>query len=145
MQTPDTPYDQDFYVWTQTQAALMRQEKWQEVDWEHVAEEIEALGKRDRRELASRLQVLVMHLLQWQYQPEHHSGSWRRTIGEQRDQLHLLLEDSPSLRPQVPALLARRYPYARDKALEETGLFTLPETCPFTPEQVLDVNFWPEG
>jgi hypothetical protein len=145
MQTPDTPYDQDFYVWTQTQAALMRQGKWQEVDWEHVAEEIDALGKRDRRELASRLQVLVMHLLKWQRQPEQRSGSWRRTIGEQRDQLHLLLEDSPSLRPQVPVLLARRYPYARDKALDETGLFTLPDTCPFTPEQVLDVNFWPEG
>jgi hypothetical protein len=145
MQTPDTPYDQDFYIWTQTQAALMRQGKWQEVDWEHVAEEIDALGKRDRRELASRLQVLVLHLLKWQYQPEQRRGSWRRTIGEQRDQLHLLLEDSPSLRPQVPVLLARRYPYAQDKALDETGLFTLPDTCPFTPEQVLDVNFWPQG
>src|SRR5919106_4288377 len=120
-------YEQDFFQWTQTTAALIRQGKWHEVDPAYVAEELESLGKRDRRELASRLQVLVMHLLKWHYQPERRSEghSWRSTIRTQRLQLRLLLRDSPSLRPQVPPFVADGYPAARAEACDETGL---PET-----------------
>jgi Domain of unknown function DUF29 len=140
-------YERDFFEWTQTTAALIRAGKWQAIDPESVAEEIESLGKRDRRELGGRLQVLVMHLLKWRYQPSERSGSWRGTIEDQRTEILDLLDDSPSLRRQVPAILAQRYPRARAKAGGETGLpvESLPSTCPWTAEQVLAVDFWPEG
>jgi hypothetical protein len=142
-------YEQDFFQWTQTTAALIRQGKWHEVDSESVAEELESLGKRDRRELASRLQVLVMHLLKWHYQPARRTEghSWRSTIRTQRLQLRLLLRDSPSLRPQVPPFVADVYPAARAEAGDETGLpeTILPQECPWTAEQILDDDFWPAG
>jgi hypothetical protein len=142
-------YEQDFFQWTQTTAALIRQGKWHEVDAENVAEELESLGKRDRRELASRLQVLMMHLLKWHYQPERRleGHSWRSTIRTQRLQLRLLLRDSPSLRPQVPTFVAEVYPAARTEASDETGLpeTTFPQECPWVAEQILDDDFWPTG
>jgi hypothetical protein len=140
-------YEQDFFEWTQTTAALIRAGKWQAIDPESVAEEIESLGKRDRRELGSRLQVLVMHLLKWHYQSSERSGSWRDTIEDQRAEILDLLNDSPSLRRQAPVILAQRYPRARAKAGSETGLpaDTFPPTCPWTVEQVLAADFWPEG
>jgi len=141
-------YEEDFFQWTQTTAALIRQGKWPEVDAACVAEELESLGKRDRRELASRLQVLVMHLLKWCYQPKRRvqGRSWRSTIRTQRLELRLLLRDSPSLRPQVPAFLVGLYPAARADACDETGLpeTVFPQECPWTAEQVLDNAFWPE-
>jgi hypothetical protein len=102
MDTNTDLYEQDFFQWTQTTAALIRQGKWHAVDARCVAEELESLGKRDRRELASRLQVLVIHLLKWHYQPEGRvqGHSWRSTIRTQRLELRLLLQDSPSLRPR---------------------------------------------
>jgi hypothetical protein len=142
-------YERDFFQWTQITAALLRQGKWHEVDPESVAEELESLGKRDRRELASRLQILVMHLLKWHYQPERRveGHSWRSTIRTQRLQLRLLLRDSPSLRPQVPPFVAEVYPTARAEACDETGLpeTTFPQECPWTAEQMLDDDFWPTG
>jgi hypothetical protein len=147
--SPVTPqYDQDFYAWTQAQATLLQERKWADLDFTNLAEELESLGKRDRRELGSRLQVLVTHLLKWRYQPEGRTrgSSWRRIIRTQRDEIDLLLADSPSLRPTVPALLTRRYPKARLEAIDETGLpeATLPPACPWTATQVLDETFWPE-
>ena len=105
------------------------------------------MGKRQSRDLASRLTVLVMHLLKWGYQPTRHSPSWQRTIREQRRQLARLLMAHPSLRPRLPVLLAEGYPQARAKALDETGLSAtaLPQHCPWTMTQVLDDAFWPEG
>jgi hypothetical protein len=142
-------YDQDFYAWTQEQAVLLRAKKWRELDYGNLAEELEALGKWDRRELEHRLEVLVMHLLKWRYQPERRDRSrgWRSTIREQRRRLARLLQDSPSLRSEVPALMDDGYPHARGKALDETSLApeTLPSTCPWTAAQVLDDAFWPEG
>lgn len=141
-------YEQDFFQWTQTTAALIRQGKWPEVDAACVAEELESLGKRDRRELASRLRVLVMHLLKWCYQPERRAQghSWRSTIRTQRLELRLLLRDSPSLHPQAPAFLMDIYPAARVDACDETGLpeTAFPQECPWTAEQILDDDFWPE-
>jgi hypothetical protein len=142
-------YEQDFFQWTQITAALIRQGKWPEVDAACVAEELESLGKRDRRELASRLQALVMHLLKWHYQPEGRvqGHSWRSTIRTQRLELRLLLRDSPSLRPQVPAFVVDVYPAARMEACDETGVpeTTLPPDCPWTADQILDDDFWPAG
>jgi hypothetical protein len=140
-------YEQDFFRWTQTTAARIRAGKWQEIDAEHLAEEIESLGNRDRRELGSRFEVLLRHLLKWRYQPSKRSGSWQNTIDTQRTEIAELLAQSLSLRPTVPMVLARRYPGTRVKALRDTGLpaAMLPEGCPWTAEQLLDTDFWPEG
>lgn len=139
-------YDKDFYAWTIEQAALLRGGKWHALDVANLIEEIESLGNRQRKEIRSRLRRLVMHLLKWRYQPTHRTPSWRRTIRTQRLEIDDELGDSPSLRPQVPALLQRAYPGARTLAADETGLplATFPEVCPWAHEQVLDEDFWPE-
>ena len=142
-------YDQDFYTWTQEQAALLRESALHDLDVTHLAEEIESLGKSDRRALGSHLRNLVLHLLKWHYQPggRHPSPSWRTSIRNARAESAVLLDDSPSLRREVSGLLARWYPLARQDAADETGLplVTFSAVCPWTPEQVLDADFWPEG
>jgi len=145
--SPDTGYDADFFQWTQTTAELIRQGRLAEVDLEHVAEEIDDMGKRDRREVRSRFSVLIMHLLKWQLQPKLREQSmWRSTIREQRKQLRLILADSPSLgriqRKELPSLFRS----ALEDAAEETGLSAdrFPSSCPYTVEQILAGDFYPE-
>ena len=149
MRTNAALHDQDFYAWTQQQAALLRDQKTQALDCANLAEEIESLGRSDKRELGNRLQILVMHLLKWHAQPEGHaeSHSWEDTIWDQRPQIALLLEDSPSLHGEIPARLARHYPLARRHVARETRLplATFPVTCPWTVEQILAEDFWPEA
>jgi len=147
MPTNTELYDHDFYAWTQEQAALLRKGAVHALDLTNLAEEIESLGKSQHRELGSRLDVLMLHLLKWGYQPLERSGSWRSTIRTQRRELRRLLQQQPSLRPLVPDAVADGYPDARLDAGDETGLplATFPATCPWTPEQVLDADFWPEG
>jgi len=142
-------YDEDFYAWTQHQAALLREETWQDLDYPNLAEELESLGARDHRELRRRLTRLVTHLLKWQYQPagRQTGHSWRLTIRTQRQEIAELLEQSPSLRQTVPAALSARYTLAREHASAQTRLplDTFPPTCPWTVEQVLDETFWPDA
>src|SRR5207247_676168 len=113
-----------------------------------VIEEIEGLARRDKRELASRLETLVIHLLKWCAQPQGRQlgHSWRDTIQEQRSQIELVLEDSPSLRHEVDTLLAKRYRKARARALDQTALpeTTLPRTCLWRRAQMLADDFWRE-
>lgn len=171
MTTNTDVYATDFYAWCLTTAALVREGQWDEIDPKALAEELESLGRSQKRELESRLEVLVMHLLKWQYQPLRRvdSHSWYDTILEQRNQLQRLLRDNPSLRPQVPALLLEVYPDARERAqghmrpsvqiglresqgqleprgqadLSEGPIRPLPLACPWTDVQILDKNFWP--
>lgn len=142
-------YDTDFYQWTQEQAALLRDGKARDLDWTNLAEEMESLGASEKRTLGSHLQVLLLHLLKWQYQPTHRqdSHSWQDSIDEAREQIGDVLESSRSLRRHLPTLLAKHYPRARRKAHRETGLelATFPDTCPWDVEQVLAEDFWPEG
>lgn len=142
-------YKQDFFEWTQATAVLIRAGKWYDIAPEALAEEVESLGARDHRELRRRLQRLVTHLLKWQYQPSRRQTgrSWRSTIRTQRQEIADLLEQSPSLRRTVPDALGARYTLAREHASSHTRLplAIFPETCPWTPEQVLDPDFWPEG
>ena len=148
MSQNSTLYAADFYTWCQTTADLIRAGGWCEIDAEALAEEVESMARSQKRELASRFHILVMHLLKWCYQPEahlYHGASWQSTINVQRMELALLLQDNPSLRPQLPTVLAERYSQARKHASEETGLqrATFPEYCLWTVEQVLDDDFWP--
>ena len=85
-------YDADFYAWTQEQAKLLRQQKWESVDIANLIEEIETLGRQERRELKNRLGILLGHLLKWQYQPELRGNSWLATIREQRREVETLLQ-----------------------------------------------------
>jgi hypothetical protein len=144
MSTEIPLYDQDFYRWTQHQAALLRAGQWQELDYANLADEIEGLGKRDKRELEQRLEALLIQVLTWWAKPEDRCGRWQSTIHTQRYELELLLRDSPSLKAQVPGLLTEVYPHAREVVLEDTGLYALQESCPCTPDQLLSADFWPE-
>jgi hypothetical protein len=142
-------YNSDFYAWTQEQAALLRNQKAQNLDYTNLAEEIESLGKSQQHALENRLEVVLTHLLKWRYcpmLPDARRG-WRLTIREQRRRLARLLHQNPSLHPTVPAIIAESYPHARLMALDDTEVpsTTFPEMCPWTLEQVLDAEFWPEG
>ena len=145
METNAKLYTRDFFAWTQATAALIREGKWHEIDPERVAEELEGIGTQDKHELSQRLSNLLYHLLTWWAQPEERCGRWRSDICTLRHELALLLRDSPSLQAQVPTFLLEEYPLARAKALTATGLAALPPNCPFTAEQVLTADFWPEG
>jgi uncharacterized protein DUF29 len=140
-------YDEDFALWTAHQAALIRAGRFELVDWANVAEEIESLGKRDLRQISNRLEVLLLHLLKWQFQPEARSTSWRGTIRTQRGRIQRVLKDSPSLRQRLDAEAREVYPRAREGAAEESNLRVarFPADCPYAAVQLLDDAFWPEG
>lgn len=140
-----TLYDRDFYTWTQRQAELLRVEEWEQLDWQNIAEEIESLGKRDKRQVQSRLVVLIAHLLKWEYQPSKRSPSWRKTVKEPRFRLALVLNDSPSLKIRLAEFVESVYAYAVEHAADETGLDrkSFPTTCPYRVEQLLDPTFLP--
>ena len=145
MTTPD--YDTDFYAWTQAQAAALRAKDLAALDLEHLAEEMDALGNEQRHAVRSHLRVLLWHLLKWASQPDHRTPSWRTSIRNARVEITDRLDDYPSLRPHVPALLTAAYRPARGLAADETGfpLATFPEACPWPVAQVLDEAFWPEA
>ncbi len=135
-----TRYEEDFYAWTQEQAALLKEKRFAEVDIENLIEEVETLGRSERRELWNRLMILLLHLLKWEYQPGQRSKSWQATIREQRRQLRRLLRESPSLRPFLFAYCLDAYAEARAEAAHETELpqERFPAQCPWTVEEVLD-------
>lgn len=139
-------YDQDFYAWSQEQAGLLRAGKLTQADIEHIAEEIESMGKSEKRELVNRLAVLLTHLLKWQAQPALRGASWRLTIEEQRDRLADHLSDNPSLKATLDTSIASGYRLAILGAARETGFdrATFPGACPWPFEQIMDEGFWPE-
>jgi hypothetical protein len=139
-------YDEDFFAWTQEQARLLRDGDLADIDAQNLAEEIESMGKSDRREIRNRLVVVLAHLLKWQFQATARSNSWSSTIREQRRRIGLVIEDSPSLRAFVAENLDDAYRKARLDAADETelALSIFPAACPFTTEQVLSEEFLPE-
>ena len=143
---PASLYDEDFAVWTAETARLLRAGRFDEIDIEHVAEEIEDMGKRDKRELLSRLTVLIVHLLKWKWQPEKRTRRWQSTLITERAELDGLLEDSPSLRRATGAAIVEVYPDALELVATETGLpaTAFPGECPFSPDQILHRDFLPE-
>ena len=143
---PNTNYDSDFYAWANEQAALLREGKLEEADIQHIAEEIESMGKTEKRELASRLTVLLLHLLEWRFQPLSRGRSWRATIRVQRRDLSDLMSDNPSLKPLLPEIIKRAHGNAVIEAGAETGLpeSTFTAVCPWSFEQMMDADFWPD-
>ena len=171
MRSHTTLYDEDFYAWTKEQAALLRLGAIQDLDLTHLAEEIESLGKSEMRALESHLEVLLLHLLKWQYQPGGRltGHSWYDTIVEQRRQIARLLRDNHTFHTAIPQVLDDVYPSARQRAAVQMGeqgplapphergpverrplapqelvrRSLLPQTCPWKHPQVLDPDFWP--
>lgn len=141
-----TSYDKDVVAWASEQAALLRAGKLSAIDIEHIAEEIEDVGRSEKRELTSRMAVLLAHLLKWQFQPARRGSSWRRTIDAQREDISYALAESPSLKPLLsnPDFDRLVWKKAVAQAVTETGLDVFPEVCPWPMEQTLDTEFFPE-
>lgn len=142
----DTAYETDVVAWAEEQVALLRTGHWALIDVAHIAEEIEAVGKSDRRELLHRLAVLISHLMKWKYQPRLRGRGWANIIMEQRDSIEDVLTDSPSLRGLLhdPDWLARMYRRARNMTIRETGFDDLPQECPWPVDTVLAPEFFPD-
>jgi hypothetical protein len=139
-------YDTDFYAWANEQAALLRAGKLSDADIAHIAEEIESIGKTEKRELVSRLTVLLAHLLKWRFQSDLRGRSWRLTIKEQRKEVRNHLADNPSLKLSIGDILAMAYDVAMVRAARETAIDEdeFPAACPWTFEQATNDDFWPE-
>jgi Domain of unknown function DUF29 len=135
--------DDDFNAWLLDQAGALRRLRPNSLDWSNLAEELEAMARKDRTSLRSHLQNLLSHLLKWHYQPSHRSTSWKRTIDGSRDSIEDLFDESPSLRNILRELFAESKAYARAvrDALRDTGPLPYPAQSPWSLEQVLDSNF----
>jgi hypothetical protein len=138
-------YDKDGYGWAMEQAALLRARRFSEIDLENIAEEIESVGKSERRTLESHLSRLMMHLLKWQYQPERRGNSWANSIESARFEADRVLGDNPSLKSNLSGMIAVMYRKARLDAANETDLekAVFPAQCPWSFDQIMADTFWP--
>ncbi len=143
----DFAYDQDFSRWVQETAQLLREKRWSELDLEHLIEEVEDLGKSERRALSSQLERVLIHLLKWHYQPERRSDSWLDSINDGRVQILKIIKDNPSLNDFPGSRLEEDYTDARRYAAKQTGLplATFPMDCPFAIGQILDDEWLPDS
>jgi hypothetical protein len=143
-----TPYEKDVVAWAEEQVALLRAGKLASIDIQHIAEEIEDVGKSQLRELGSRMSVLLAHLLKWQFQPERRSKSWINTIRTQRKEVMYVLGEAPSLKRRFDDTrwIDLVWSKARNQAETETGIDfdTFPDACPWPMNAVLDAEFYPE-
>lgn len=139
-----TGHDHDFYAWTQEQAQLLRKGQFNQIDFRNIAEEIEDMGRSEKRELESRLELLLMHLLKWQFQSNLRSRSWQLTIKEQRLRLEKLLAENPSLKSFLADSLEKIYQLAIISAERETGLSSFPESCPYSLTEIFTSEFLPD-
>lgn len=143
-------YETDFHAWTQQQARALRALqrdggiRRNDLDLQHLAEEMESMGASERRELINRLRVLLTHLLKWHYQPERRERSWELTIIEQREQIAIHLRQNPSLKAFLSEALSDGYRLAVLRAEREAGITGLPAQCPYTPDAVLAQDWLPD-
>lgn len=140
-------HDEDFALWAAEQGALVRAGKLDRIDLENIAEEIESLGNSQKQEIQSRLTVILIHLLKWKFQAGQRTNSWASSIILNRDEIATILERSPSLQNYPATILARAYRAAPKVAALEMGIpsSSLPKSCPFAVEDVLNDEYWPDG
>jgi Domain of unknown function DUF29 len=140
-------YDQDYSRWLEQTVKLLRARRFDDLDVENLIDELEGMSKRDRREIVSRLKVLLMHLLKWRYQPARRCVSWEITIRDNREEMAQILQDSPSLKGYPAAVLEQAYGSARQNAASETGLTiaSFPGECEWAIADILDEAFLPDG
>lgn len=139
-------YEQDFYGWIQEQAGFLRSGHLHMIDRLNLLEEIEAMGRSEKRAVENRLVVLLAHLLKWKYQPDRRSNSWRSTIDHQRKRSLKIIAENPGLKPQLDSMFLDAYQDSIFDAAAETGLpvDTFPALCPWTFDQVKDKTFYPD-
>ena len=146
--TTAAAYDKDVILWSQEQARLLRAGRFAELDIEHLADEIEDVGKSEKRQLAGRMAVLLAHLLKWSRQPANRTNSWRTTINDQRKRIALAIKETPSLKAVMRSRDWQNGVWldARAQARKETGPAEedLPEACPWAMDQAADPDFWPK-
>ncbi|MFM7560568.1 DUF29 domain-containing protein [Cylindrospermopsis raciborskii] len=143
--TIQTLYEKDFHLWIEQTINYLQNGDLTNLDRENLIEEIKSMGNSEKRETFSRLKILVLHLLKWKYQSQKQTSSWLNTIDEQREQLELILKDSPSLKPYLQTILSDCYQKAVRATVNETNIShkTFPCECPFTTEQILDPDYFP--
>jgi len=145
----EASYEKDVILWAEEQARALRERDFGRLDIEHLADEIEDVGKSEKRELANRMAVLLAHLLKWRAQPEKRSPSWRNTINHQRKRIALLIKGTPSLKAVLrdPDWREEMWLGALAEAAKETGLdeTAFPEASPWDVEATLDADFWPDA
>ena len=139
-------YEQDFYSWTQEQAELLRNGQFNNLDIANLIEEIETMGRSEKRELESRLTILLLHLLKWKYQEVRRGRSWQLSIDEQRIQFEETLNENPGLKPQLDEIVKKAYRLAVIKAARETKISkaVFPESCPWALAQFIEDGFYPD-
>jgi hypothetical protein len=138
-------YDQDYYLWIMKTIELLNKKKFSELDLTNLVEEIEDMGKSEKKSITSNLRILLMHLLKYKYQSDKRTNSWLFTIVEHRKRLQEAFKVSPSLRRYYEEVFLDCYQDARELASAETGLSMqiFSEVCPFTPEEALNPNYLP--
>ncbi len=131
-------YETDGYGWALETAAALREGRFEGVDWESVAEELEGVAKTERNTLQSNLMQVLLHMLKFEYQPEMRTRSWELSLVEHRGRVRDVLQENPSLKPSREEVLAKAYYYARLRAANQTGiaLSALPLECPWSFAQV---------
>lgn len=139
-------YEQDYYHWLTQTALLLQRRDFDQLDLAHLIDEIEDMGRSERRSLESNLRVVLTHLLKWKYQPQQRSGSWRGSIAEHRIRIRKILKDSPSLSNHLVEVLAEAYQDAMMIAVQETGLDleTFPVECEWSLQSILDETWLPD-
>ena len=139
-------HDADFYTWTRQQADHLRSGRLDALDTVYLIEELESMGARERRELETRLSLILQHLLKWRYQPDRRGASWKNTIKVQRIDAARVLADNPGLTAKLPDLYPSAYERARLLAAAETGMDEndFPERSPFSLDEALSADFWPD-
>lgn len=139
-------YETDYLKWIEATIDQMKQQNYGAIDWDNLIEEIEDMGRSERRSLESNLTVILLHLLKWQFQPERRSNSWQASIAEHRRRIRKAFKGSPSLKLYFEEVLAECYEDAIELASIETGLpaSTFPRSSPYTAAQVLEAGFLPK-
>jgi len=139
-------YEKDFYSWTQEQADLLRNGQFNNLDIPNLIEEIETMGRSEKRELESRLTILLLHFLKWKYQEVRRGRSWQLSIDEQRIQFEETLNENPGLKPQLDEIVKKAYKLAVIKAARETKISkaVFPECCPWNLAQFIEDEFYPD-
>ena len=139
-------YEQDFYSWTQEQAELLKTGRFSELDIANLIEEVESMGRSEKRELESRLTILLLHLLKWKYQEVRRGRSWQLSIDEQRIQFEKTLNENPGLKPALDQIIKDAYKLAVIRAARETRISkaVFPERCPWTLAQFIEEGFYPD-
>ncbi|ELS30816.1 MULTISPECIES: DUF29 domain-containing protein [Pseudanabaena] len=139
-------YEQDFNLWVEATAQLLREGRLSELDVVNLLEEVESMGNSDKHALSSNLVVILLHLLKWRYQPHKRTRSWEKSIAEHRRRVIEIFEASPSLKRYYAEIFDKCYKNARKQARIETrlSLEAFPVVSPFTIEQAIDEDFLPE-